>query len=99
MRATLIIPGEKITVEDVEVRFVPAQPPPHGDGKAAGFLAVPYSLCEMFNRHLPTVLVVEDVGGFEVEIGTRHYPGKGEVPGSFEVLKAPAGWAPPGAGP
>jgi hypothetical protein len=38
MRATLIIPGEKVTAEGVEVRCHRPPAPPHGSGKATGHL-------------------------------------------------------------
>jgi hypothetical protein len=93
MRATLIIPGEKITAKDVEVEFVAPSPP--GGGKAGGFLTVPYSLYEMFHRRLPAVLVVEDVGRFGVEIAARQGRGGGKVKGTFAVISHPSGWSPP----
>jgi hypothetical protein len=94
MKATLIIPGEKITAEDVEVQLVRPVMPPHGSGKPSGRLKVPCSLGEVFNRDLVAVLDVEGVGSFEVELGARGEDG-GQAEGSFEVLKAPDGWSPP----
>jgi hypothetical protein len=91
MRATLII-GD-MTMRDVEAVFLPKSP--HDSLGPPGELIVPVYLKSIFGRDLIATLEVGGVGAFEVKLWGRHGADGRKASGSFEVLRAPAGWSPP----
>jgi hypothetical protein len=93
MRATLVI-GDTIAPH-VEVLFQTATAP----GPAAGLLMVPWHLEAIFDHRPTVVLDVGGLGRFEARPCALNTSHGGVAIGSFEVTRAPDGWAPPSPGP
>jgi hypothetical protein len=91
MKVTLIL-GDT-TVRGVRAIFGPKGA--HDRRGPPGKLFVPVYLKAIFGRDLVATLEVGGVGAFAVKLWGRHGADGRMASGSFEVLRAPAGWSPP----